>query len=78
MCECLIGTKCDLEKRRVISFEEGKKYAEKNGMKFFEASSKKNINISEPFIEMTKNIIKQQKYLDILEHCPKNIKFLNY
>ena len=37
----LIGNKLDLESNRKVSFEEGKKFADKNGMKFFEIGDNK-------------------------------------
>ena len=54
----LIGNKIDIDDlelnnietkklKRQISFEEGKKFAEKYGIKFFECSTKKNINVRE-------------------------------
>ena len=36
----LVGNKCDLEKEREITFDEGKELAETNGMLFFETSAK--------------------------------------
>ena len=70
----LIGTKCDLEDERQITFEEGQKYAEKNGMKFFETSSKNNINICEPFIEMTEDILKTMDLSKIIKKLKLTIK----
>ncbi len=53
----LIGNKIDIDDlnnseiklKRQISFEEGKKFAERYGIKFFECSAKKNINVMESF-----------------------------
>ena len=53
----LVGNKCDLKNRK-INFEEGKKFAEDNNMKFFEISVKESINVNDVFICMTKDIIK--------------------
>ena len=36
----LVGTKCDLEDKREVSFEEGQRWAEVNGCAFCERSSK--------------------------------------
>ena len=87
----LIGTKCDLEDKREITFEQGKKYAENNRMKFFETSAKKNINVSEPFIEMTKEFIEEEKkkkkelkeklnkkLIQNIKKIPGLSKFINY
>ena len=48
---CLIGNKIDLEDKRQISYEEGKKFAEENNMLFFETSAKEGNNIQEIFSE---------------------------
>ena len=47
----LIGNKCDLEEKRQVSIEEGKKVAEENDMIFVETSAKDNININEVFLK---------------------------
>ena len=49
--------KCDLKNRK-INFDEGKKFAHENNMKFFEISVKECINVNAVFICMTKDIIK--------------------
>lgn len=54
----LIGTKCDLP-RREVRYEEGKKLAEDNGMKFFETSSKTNQNVIETFESLTLEMIEE-------------------
>ena len=51
----LVGTKCDKEGREVTE-DEGKDLADKYGMKFFETSAKTNINISEVFNSLVKEI----------------------
>ena len=45
----LVGTNCDLEDERIISYEEGKDFAINNGKKFIEVSAKNNINVNEAF-----------------------------
>jgi len=81
----LVGNKCDLEEERQVSREEAEKYAEDNGIKFFEVSAKtrKGINdmfkyiISEPlkekepglFDNQYKNNIKINKTFCWSEYC---------
>ena len=48
---CLIGNKCDLEGKRVISYDDGKRLAEENNLLFFETSAKNGTNIHECFTE---------------------------
>ena len=43
----LIGNKCDMEDKRVISFRQGSEFAINNGLEYIETSVKENINIHE-------------------------------
>ena len=52
----LVGTKCDLQLREV-SEEKGNSLANKLGIKFFETSSKLNINITEAFNSLIDDIL---------------------
>ncbi len=45
----LIGNKIDLENERVVSKEEGEKFAYKYNIKFFESSAKNKTNVKEAF-----------------------------
>ena len=49
LCGVLIGNKSDLEGKRVISYEEGKNFADENNLLFFETSAKNGSNIQECF-----------------------------
>lgn len=57
----LIGNKCDMEDKRLISEERGKKVAEENGIKFFETSAKENINIEIAFNTLAEDILNKQR-----------------
>ena len=54
----LIGNKCDLEEKRKVTFQEGKDFAESNGMKFMETSAKTASKVQEAFELLTNEIIK--------------------
>ena len=57
----LIGNKIDLDDKRVITYEEGEKYATDKGMLFFEVSALTGEKIQECFIVSLKNISERIK-----------------
>lgn len=52
----LIGNKADLESRRAVTYEEGKKFAEENGLIFLETSAKTAENVEEAFVATANKI----------------------
>jgi len=52
----LVGTNCDLEDERKVTYQEGKDFAESNKMKFIEVSAKNNINVKEAFEILVEDI----------------------
>jgi GTPase KRas protein len=46
----IIGTKCDRQDERQITFEEGAEFAKSKNMTFFETSARNKINVEETFI----------------------------
>ena len=53
----LIGNKADLENARVVSTEEGRTFAQKNGIFFLETSSKTSKNVDEAFLNVAKDVL---------------------
>ena len=53
----LVGTNCDLENERKVTYKEGKDFARKNGIKFIEVSAKNNINVKEAFDILLEDIL---------------------
>jgi len=56
----LVGTKCDLEEDRKITYDQGKQLGESIGSSFFEASSCTGTNVAEVFIQLMREIRKLQ------------------
>lgn len=52
----IVANKCDLESTRKVQRAEGQEYAELNGMRFFETSAKRMINVQEVFAELVRQI----------------------
>ena len=57
VCKILVGTNCDLEDERKVTYQEGKEFATSNGMKFIEVSVENNININEAFDILLEDIM---------------------
>jgi len=53
----LVGNKVDLEDRREVSTAKGEKLAKQFNMRFFEASAKSDINVTESFLELSRQIM---------------------
>ena len=72
----LIGSKCDLTKRREVSTEEGSELAKKHNFRFFETSAAANINVEEPFMALAedcyKRLSKVEEQLESPTHSPIN------
>lgn len=52
----LVGNKLDMEQYRAVSYEEGAKFAEENGLIFLEASAKTAKNVEEAFVSTAAKI----------------------
>ena len=59
----LVGNKTDLEDKRVVSKDEGKKLADENGLKFYEISAKTMNGLVEMFEDVAREYVQiyQQK-----------------
>ena len=53
----LIGNKTDLEDKRVITYNQGKEFADGYGLKYIETSAKKNLNVNEAFETLGRELI---------------------
>jgi len=64
----VLGNKCDLQKERQVTTEEGKQFADSIGAPFFESSAKARINVEEGFHQLVREIRKYNKLVSDLEN----------
>lgn len=55
----VLGNKCDMDDKRVVSKESGETLAVEYGIKFMETSAKASINVDEAFITIARDIKKK-------------------
>ncbi|EPB92377.1 GTP-binding protein [Mucor circinelloides] len=55
----LIGNKCDMEDKRVVSAEQGQTLANELNIRFMETSAKANIGVEEAFFDLARDIKKR-------------------
>ena len=55
----LVGNKCDLTARKVVSYQTGKEFADSLGIPFLETSAKNATNVEEAFMTMASEIKKR-------------------
>ena len=67
----LVGNKTDLNERRVVSTDEGKEFADKLGISFYETSAKTGENVEKVFQDSLNEISKQieQGKYDFEDEC---------
>ncbi|XP_065062060.1 ras-related protein Rab-10-like [Rhopilema esculentum] len=56
----ILGNKCDMENKRMVSKTRGENIAREHNIKFFETSAKDNINVEHAFMELTQDILRKQ------------------
>lgn len=57
----LVGNKCDLEGKRVVTTEQGKEFADGLGIEFLETSAKTSTNVEQAFLTMASQIKARMK-----------------
>lgn len=55
----LLGNKCDIVEKKVVTTEQGQQLADEYNIKFFETSAKNNINVEEAFLTIAQDIKKR-------------------
>eukprot|EP00794_Sanderia_malayensis_P004732 gene4732-5355_t len=56
----ILGNKCDMENKRMVTKSKGEAIAREHGIKFFETSAKENVNVEDAFMKLTKDILGKQ------------------
>lgn len=65
----LLGNKCDMADRRVVSKEAGERIALDHQIRFLETSAKANSNIDKAFYELAEAILDNVSSLDVYSLC---------
>lgn len=53
----ILGNKCDMQEKRLVSKDRGEAIAREHGIRFMETSAKANINIERAFSELAEGIL---------------------
>merc|ERR1712142_357186 len=53
----ILGNKCDMEDKRMVSKERGESIAREHGIRFLETSAKANINVETAFMDLAQAIL---------------------
>jgi Ras-related protein Rab-10 len=56
----ILGNKCDMDEKRVITKERGEAIAREHNIRFLETSAKANINIDRVFVDLAEAILDKQ------------------
>ncbi|CAB4036163.1 ras-related Rab-10-like, partial [Paramuricea clavata] len=56
----ILGNKCDMEDKRVVSKDRGTSIAREHSIRFLETSAKDNVNIEDAFYMLAQDILKKQ------------------
>jgi len=55
----ILGNKCDMTDKRVISKERGEAIAREHNIRFLETSAKTNINVEQAFVQLAESILEK-------------------
>lgn len=64
----ILGNKCDMDSKRVVSKERGEAIAKEHGIRFLETSAKANINIDAAFTQLAEAILNKTPGKDPTEN----------
>lgn len=61
MNKLLVGNKSDLASKRVVTYDQGKEFADSLGIEFIETSAKNATNVEKAFLTMSSQIKSRMK-----------------
>ena len=74
----LIGNKSDLDGKRVITKDEGFKFAQENNLKFFETSALNGNNVEEVFLEASTELLNKVENREISYDSNSGVQIRNF
>jgi Ras-related protein Rab-10 len=66
----ILGNKCDMDDKRVISYERGQSIAKEHKLRFLETSAKTNINVETAFIQLAESILDKTNIQEVNKASP--------
>ena len=72
----IVGTKCELFSDSVVDYSTANSFAQQYGLKYFECSSKCNINIDDIFSTISLDILERSKFFKDEEEKKRNQKVI--
>ena len=74
----LVGNKSDLDGKRVITKDEGFKFAQENNLKFFETSALNGNNVEEVFLEASIELLNKLENREISYDSNSGVQIRNF
>lgn len=62
----LLGNKCDMADKRMVSKERGEQIAREHSIRFLETSAKANVNIDKAFYDLAESILSKVRLKNLL------------
>lgn len=62
----ILGNKCDMQDKRVVSKDRGETIAREHGIRFLETSAKANINIDRAFLDLAEAILNKVRCAHVI------------
>eukprot|EP00802_Teleaulax_amphioxeia_P015718 Tamp_15814.p2 GENE.Tamp_15814~~Tamp_15814.p2 ORF type:complete len:211 (+),score=46.47 Tamp_15814:726-1358(+) len=63
----LVGNKCDMLDKKVVETSRGQALADEFGIKFYETSAKKNLNVDQAFTDIARDVMRRLQEQEALD-----------